>query len=148
MLGCSEDLSPGCFGAGVPSFGCLWCSYVFIFSALCHCHNSNPECEFPDVSPSHRLLAIGTWVSCPSPISLSFFFLIFIYLAASGLTEALNLSSLHTDSLVVALGFSCSKACGISVPQPGIELASPALQGGFLTTGWPGRPRPISLFQW
>ena len=31
-------------------------------------------------------------------------------------------------------------ACGISVPQPGIELASPALQGGFLTTRPPGMP--------
>ena len=31
----------------------------------------------------------------------------------------------------------CSKVCGILVPQPGIEIASSALQGGFLTTGLP-----------
>ena len=28
-------------------------------------------------------------------------------------------------------------ACGILVPQPGIEPVTPALQGGFLTTGPP-----------
>ena len=28
-------------------------------------------------------------------------------------------------------------ACGILVPQPGIEPTSPALEGGFLTTGPP-----------
>ena len=37
--------------------------------------------------------------------------------------------------MVVALGPRCSMACGILVPKPGIEPASPALQGGFLTTG-------------
>ena len=39
------------------------------------------------------------------------------------------------------LGLSCSSACGILVPQPRpmIELESPALQGGFLTTGPPGK---------
>ena len=30
-------------------------------------------------------------------------------------------------------------ACGILVPQPGAELASPILQGGFLTSGSPGK---------
>ena len=38
----------------------------------------------------------------------------------------------HRDSLVVAHGLSCSTACGILVPQPGIEPVSPALQGRFL----------------
>ena len=33
-----------------------------------------------------------------------------------------------------------SVACGILVPQPGIELLSPALAGGFLTTGPTGMP--------
>ena len=33
----------------------------------------------------------------------------------------------------------CSVAYGILVPWPGIEPASPALQGGFLTTGPPGK---------
>ena len=38
---------------------------------------------------------------------------------------------------------SCSMACGLLVPQPRVEPASPTLQGGFLTTGSPGSPSPI-----
>ena len=38
-------------------------------------------------------------------------------------------------SVVVALGLSCSLACGILVPQSEIEPKSPALAGRFLTTG-------------
>ena len=34
---------------------------------------------------------------------------------------------------------SCPEACGILVPQPGIEPASPALEGQFLTYGPPGK---------
>ena len=52
-------------------------------------------------------------------------------------SDAQILELLHVGS-VVACRLSCSTACGISVPQPGIELKSPALQGGFLTTGPPG----------
>ena len=40
---------------------------------------------------------------------------------------------------VVAAQLSCPVACGILVPQPGIEPASPALEGGFLTTRPPGK---------
>ena len=36
-------------------------------------------------------------------------------------------------------GLNCLIACGILVPRQGIELASPALQGRFLTTGPPGK---------
>ena len=39
----------------------------------------------------------------------------------------------------------CSKACGILGPRPGIEPASPALKGGFLTTGQPGMSK-VGLF--
>ena len=42
-------------------------------------------------------------------------------------------------------GLSCSTACGILVPPPGIQPASAALQGGFFTTGPPGKSS-ISLF--
>ena len=34
---------------------------------------------------------------------------------------------------------SCSVACGILVPQPGIKPSPSALEGGFLTTGPPGK---------
>ena len=41
-------------------------------------------------------------------------------------------------SVVVVHGLSCSLAHGILVPRPGIESASLALGGRFLTTGPPG----------
>ena len=47
----------------------------------------------------------------------------------------------HVGSVVAAPGLSCPVACGNLVPQPGIEPVSPALEGGFLTTGPPGKSR-------
>ena len=45
-----------------------------------------------------------------------------------------------TRALVVARGgLSCSEACGILVPLPGIKPMSPALEGGCLTIGPPGK---------
>ena len=38
------------------------------------------------------------------------------------------------ESVVVALGPSCSKACEILVPPQNIDPASPTLQGAFLAT--------------
>ena len=43
-------------------------------------------------------------------------------------------------SLVVALGLSCPSDVGILAPLPGMEPLPPALEGGFLTTGPPGKP--------
>ena len=39
----------------------------------------------------------------------------------------------------MAHGLSCPTACGILVSQPGIEPTFPALAGGFLTPGPPGK---------
>ena len=50
-----------------------------------------------------------------------------------------TLSSCGTASVVAVLGLSCSAACGILVPHPGIKFESLALQGKFLTTGPPGK---------
>ena len=44
-----------------------------------------------------------------------------------------------TAFLVVVRGLNCSEACGILIPQLGIESASPGWQGEFLTTGPPGK---------
>ena len=46
----------------------------------------------------------------------------------------------------MARGLSCPVACGILVPRPGIEPASPALQDGFLTTGPPEKSLCIFLY--
>ena len=40
---------------------------------------------------------------------------------------------------IVARGLNCPIACGILVPQPGIKPVSPALEGGLLSTGPPGK---------
>ena len=48
-------------------------------------------------------------------------------------------------SLVVEGRLSCPAACRILVPWPGIQPASPTLQGGFLTTTPPGSPLPYTL---
>ena len=48
-------------------------------------------------------------------------------------------SFVGTDSLAVVPGLSCREARGISVPGPGIELVSPALQNGFSILGPPGK---------
>ena len=42
-------------------------------------------------------------------------------------------------AFIVTYGLRCPSALGLLVPQPGLELTSPALQGRFLTTGPPGR---------
>ena len=67
-------------------------------------------------------------------------------MAASGLSCIMqDLSLQYADSVVVVLGFSCSLACGILVPQAGIEPVFPTLEGGFLTTGPPGKT-PIKFY--
>ena len=60
-------------------------------------------------------------------------------------TRALSLR--HASSVVVACGLCCPLACGILVPQPGIEPRSPALEGGFFTTGPPGKSVKV-LFEY
>ena len=60
-----------------------------------------------------------------------------------------DLSLGHIDSLVVVwpqqlpCGLSCSTACENLAPQTGIEPESSAKQGGFLTTGPPGKSQSL-----
>ena len=56
------------------------------------------------------------------------------------------LSLRRESSVVVARGPSCPAACGILVPRPGIEPAPPALEGGFFTTGPPGKSHVWETF--
>ena len=49
--------------------------------------------------------------------------------------------------VVAACGLNCYTACEILVPRPGIESKSPALQGGILTTGPPGKSLSIWIFK-
>ena len=54
----------------------------------------------------------------------------------------------HMSSVVVACRLSCPVACGILVPQSGIEPTSPALEWGFFTTGPPGRSQDNFYMHW
>ena len=75
-----------------------------------------------------------------APDCCCFFFLIFIYLFCSIGSQLRHTGSFIPCagfSLVAACGLSCPAACEILVPQPGMEPMSPALKGGFLTTGPP-----------
>ena len=77
-----------------------------------------------------------------SPISTLFwllflFFLFFLFIFFFFFT-ALGLCCSH-QAFSTAHSFTCPEACGILVPQPGIEVMSPALKGSFLTTEPPGK---------
>ena len=68
------------------------------------------------------------------------------------LASLVELASLVVDtralwcvgSVVVVCGLSCFEQCGILVPGLGIELASPALGGRFLTIGPQGKSLNIT----
>ena len=49
-------------------------------------------------------------------------------------------------SVVVAQGFGCPAACGLLFPGPGIEPASPTLEGRFLASGPPGKFPSLSFY--
>ena len=60
-------------------------------------------------------------------------------------SRARRLQWLHVGSVVVARGLQSASSVAVphskwDLPRPGIELVSPTLQGGFLTTGPPGKP--------
>ena len=51
----------------------------------------------------------------------------------------------HKLPSVAMGGLSCPVACGILVPRSGIEPVSRALEGGFSTTGPPGKSQLLPL---
>ena len=65
---------------------------------------------------------------------------------AHGLSSCGTWALEHVGSVVAACGLSWPVECGILVPRPGIEPASPALEGGFLTTGPPGKSLFLYFF--
>ena len=73
-----------------------------------------------------------------STFSVQFFF---FYCVAAGRTFVVLCGIFPCCALTVVAGgrLSCSKACGVLVPRPGIKPVSPALEGRFLTTGPPGK---------
>ena len=54
---------------------------------------------------------------------------------AHALLSSCGMETQDSTGLVVVCGLSCPATCGTSVPRPGIEPMSFALEGGFLTSG-------------
>ena len=71
-----------------------------------------------------------------------------LFVAACGLLSSCGAwDPERVGSVVVACRLSCPAACGTLVPWPGIKPASPALEGGFLTIGPPGKSPQQLLIQ-
>ena len=77
-------------------------------------------------------------MNTPDPLILLCFYFLFL-LAALGLHPS-------TQTVVVAHRLSYFMACGLLVPPPGIKHTSPALAGGFLTSGPPGKFRFLFFY--
>ena len=60
-------------------------------------------------------------------------------------TSRARRSDCTTAARVVAHGLSCCPARGVLLPGPGIKPTSSALEGGFLTTGPPGKSLSLHL---
>ena len=63
-----------------------------------------------------------------------------LFAAAHGLLSSCGTQAPeHAGSVVAVRGLSCPAAHSILVSRRGIKPGSPALEGGFLTTGPPGK---------
>ena len=108
----------------------------FLFSNL-----SNPPwflSFYKPTSPSILLILLG-------PVSFHNF--LNVFLTVSGLSWGMqDLSLRHSGSLAMVRWFSCPTTSGILFPQPGIEPASPALEGALPSTGPPGKSLHFFIF--
>ena len=71
---------------------------------------------------------------------LSFFWLHWVFVAVHELSLIVVWAPELMGSVVLMCGLSCRKEYGVLVPRPGLEPVSPGSEGGFLTTGPPGKP--------
>ena len=118
--------------------------------------NDDVEEDDDDINSSNLLRGLILSSKLSLKVNILFFFKLIIYLfigcvgsqlrhpgsfvAVSGLPSSCGAPAPeHVGSVVVVCGLSYPAACGILVPQPGMELVSPALQDQFLTTGPPGK---------
>ena len=68
--------------------------------------------------------------------------------AVHGLSNCSMWVLVSAGSVAAVCGLSYYAACKILAPLPGIEPLSPALQGGFLTTGTPEKSLESFCFSW
>ena len=131
---------------------------------LCqHNHLITRTCVFSSrffsVRSYHTLLATFPVLSSTSMLFILYpvpFYFLKRYLLIYSLFLAASELSFGTQDLrgctwpspwlrCVGCVLSCPSSCGILVPRPGIKPKFPALEGGFLIPGPPGKP-PIPLF--
>ena len=79
--------------------------------------------------------------------SLKYLFFLLHWPTGSSFIVSRGIFHCSTWSLVGAWGLTCFMACGILVPWPSIEQASPALQARFLTSGSLGKSQPLLLLK-
>ena len=120
------------------AFICLIRAFYRIFKKLSHVKKkkiSNSFSKRAKYMNRYFTKDIGKINKIKKMVLLLFFV---YYLAAVSLSCGMSdLSLWHTGYLVVAGGLSCSVACEILVPRPGIKHMSHVLAGRFLTTGPP-----------
>ena len=75
-------------------------------------------------------------------------FYLFIYGCFGSYLQRADSFVVVMGSVVAVWGLSCPVACGIFVPQPGVEPTCPALQRGFLTTEQLGKSLHGEVFKW
>ena len=130
----------------------LFCKYVHLYHILCKWYHI----IFVFVWLTSLSMKISSCIHVAANGIISFLFLkylcIYFYLHRVLVVACRLLSSCAVQapecvgSVVAAHGLSCPMAGRILVARPGIERASPALEGGFLTTGPPGKS--LILFLW
>ena len=83
-----------------------------------------------------------TWAprigSMEDSVCLKNIYLFIIYLGAMGLSYDIQAPE-HAGSVASMHGLTWPMACGISLPQSGVEPTFPSLEGRFLTTEPPGK---------
>ena len=106
-----------------------------------------PAPLFPSCVTMGRLLSLSvssTFKPQPPPVSPTLSGCIAacgIFHCVQGLFSSCGVQALEPMGSGVAVwGLGCPVACGILVPQPGIQPVSPALEGISLPTGPPGKP--------
>ena len=90
--------------------------------------------------PHNFFSGLGQGISLFPSVSLCL-----VLVVAHGL---LALAVGRLGSVVANRELSCPTACGILVPGPGIEPASPALKGRYLTSGCQESPDFFALHFW
>ena len=119
--------------------------YLFIYLAA-----SGLSCGTRDLSLWRVALHCGAWASLIAVCRLLFSCVrapehVGSVVVAHGLSSCGAQALECMGSVVAACRLSYPAACGILVPQPGIEPMFSALEGRFLTTGPPGKSQCFTL---